>query len=120
MTTCPVFQTAKVIGKKWTIPLLQEIDLHGKKGFTTLLKQMKTITPKILTQQLKLFEEQDLIFKEKNNKKSTSYTLTTKGKEFYTIITSLQLWHQEQNEVPPSCSHRRCTECEHYYEKSSH
>src|SRR3989344_2922502 len=93
--SCGVFQIADLIGKKWTIALLGEIETHNAQGFNVLFHRMGKITPKILTQRLKELESQGLIRKTVDTKSvplKTAYHLTDKGRELQKILMELKVW----------------------------
>ena len=75
---CPIDDTLKLISKKWVIFIIRDIFL-GKKQFSEFLEE-KTMSNRILTDTLKLMEDNNLITKKvfENNIK-TKYTLTQKG-----------------------------------------
>ena len=53
MYKCPVFQAADLIGKKWSIVVVQEVALNGKKGFNAIHKRMGKISPKVAGYKIK-------------------------------------------------------------------
>ena len=120
MSKCPVFQSAEIIGKKWTIVLMQEIALNGDKGFNFISKRMKEITPKILSTRLRELEEKGIIKKGLINKQipnRSKYTLTDKGKELQNIIESLKVWAIKHSKVELECNVKKCVDCDFYYSK---
>ena len=117
MSECPVFKSADIIGKKWTIALLQEIALNGKKGFNIIFKRMGKISPKILAKRLKELEDEGVIKREyiiKEKPIRAIYILTEKGNELLKIIQSLKIWNVKYSNVPIDCQNRECVNCELY------
>ncbi|MDP1694301.1 MAG: helix-turn-helix domain-containing protein [Candidatus Woesearchaeota archaeon] len=116
MKQCAVFEAAELLGKKWTFPLLQQIELHGGKGFNELMRQMRTISPKILTERLKALEEQRIIKKETTEKDQarTSYFITEKGKELQKLLTQFRAWSTKYDATIAGCEERECVQCEKY------
>ena len=55
MYKCQLFQVADLLGKKWTIVIIQEVALNGCKGFNAVFNKLKGISPKILSKRLKEF-----------------------------------------------------------------
>ena len=43
---CHLFQIMAIIGKKWTIAILQQIDINGYKGYNFMLKELGKISSK--------------------------------------------------------------------------
>ncbi|HIG93404.1 TPA: helix-turn-helix transcriptional regulator [Candidatus Woesearchaeota archaeon] len=86
-------KVASLIGKKWTILLLEEISLPGQKGFNAILQKLKGISPKILSQRLQELESLGAVKKETiptKNQIKVQYQLTNSGKELFDILKSLQ------------------------------
>ena len=113
---CQVFQVSDLIGKKWTIPLLQEINCQKEKGFNFFFKRMAKISPKILSQRLKDLEKSGLITKRKVNdsvKIITQYTISNKGIELLKIVDYLRRWNEKYN-GKEHCTTTKCVECELY------
>ncbi len=113
--TCPTLEVADLLGKKWTMPLLQQIELHGGKGFNELMRRMKKVSPKIMTLRLKALEEQDIIKKEVTAADAlrTAYFITEKGKELQAILAQLRMWSQKHCHVE-GCTQKECIRCEQY------
>ena len=44
MSRCPVFNAADVLGKRWTIPLLQQVGLNGRRSAYALTPKGKELT----------------------------------------------------------------------------
>ena len=112
---CHVRAATELVGKKWTLPLLQEIDLHSGSGFNELMQFMKPISPKIMTERLQALEEQNMITrKEDALKKRTAYALTQKGKEMQQILLTLRAWSEKHDKDMQGCSQKECMTCEKY------
>ncbi len=111
---CPVIQSSHIIGRKWSIPLIEEIALNDFNGFNNFLEKSK-ITPRILSMQLKELENTGVI-KKKNSNAKTKYVLTEKGHELHNIITEIKRWNLRWGDVPESCLSTPCTECSMYHE----
>ncbi len=107
--SCGVIKSSHLVGKKWSIPILEEIALGNFEGFNKFLAKSKDITPKILSMQLKEMESIGLIAKRGNG--ATKYTLTAKGVEFYKIIKSVKKWNIRWNKASEKCLKTSCIEC---------
>lgn len=117
MNNCPVFQAADILGKKWTIFLVQEIALNGEKGFNSVLKRMRKISPKILSKRLKNLEENGIIEKQVLKSKSiikTKYKLTAKGIELQDIVENLKAWNAKYSHQDFGCGKKECVNCSLY------
>lgn len=114
MQKCPVFKVADIIGKKWTIVILQEIGLNGEKGFNHVFERIGKISPKILSARLKDFENEGLIVKEILSDEMpvrTKYCLTQKGKELNDVITTMKHWYVKYDTRLCDCATRECVKC---------
>ncbi len=118
MAECPVFHSADLIGKKWTVVLMQEIRLNGDKGFNAISRRMGKISPKLLSQRLKDLEDAGVIKKETSDGKAplrTSYRLTKKGEELNRIIADLKKWNVKyHNRSDLDCFKKDCVKCALY------
>lgn len=111
---CPIFQVADIVGKKWTIVILQEIALNGDKGFNHVFERIGRISPKILSRRLKDFEKEGLIIKEilaDEMPVRTKYHLTQKGKELNDILTIIKKWYVKYDSRLCDCDKRECVKC---------
>ncbi len=87
MEECSVFRSAGVLGKKWTLPIMQEADRNGSRGFNYIQRRLRKISPKVLAERLGQLDNQGLV-----KKTSAGYTLTSKGKELLAITEQLKAW----------------------------
>lgn len=114
--SCQVIEISNTIGKKWAIPIVEEIALGRFYGFNKFLAKAD-ITPRILSRQLKELEEAGLVEKRMHamdNRNVTEYVLTRKGAEFHELISGIKKWNIKWNRMPESCLHTPCTECAEY------
>jgi len=115
MKKCSTRRLTEILGKKWTLELVQEIDINGINGFNALQKRIKKINPKVLSRRLKELGEQGILKKEStinNNLLKTRYTLTEKGRELCSIIDLLR--HLNAKYDNRKCKTKNCIECELY------
>ena len=114
MAGCMVFKSLNLVGKKWTIFLLQEIELNGNKGFNFILNRMEKVTPKVLSKRLRDLEETGLITKENlKNPSRTFYYLTKKGEDFQELVLKLREWNNKYSKEK-DCINKECVGCKHY------
>ncbi|MBI2675741.1 MAG: helix-turn-helix transcriptional regulator [Candidatus Aenigmarchaeota archaeon] len=117
MSKCPVFDVAGLVGKKWTIALIQEVDFYGNEGFNSLFRRMGKISPKVLTMRLRGLERRGIIERAVNNGgglERTSYRLTGRGRELQGIISSLKKWNSANGETAADCYKKECAACAYY------
>ena len=92
--SCPVTSALDVIGDKWSLVIVKQMLLEGKKTFKDFSESDEAIATNILSARLKMLEEFKIIRKEKlpNNKKTNIYVLTEKGLSLAPAIIELTIW----------------------------
>ena len=93
INTCPVGITLELIGGKYKALILWHLS-NGKLRFSELKKVITSATPKMLTQQLRELESQDLIHREVYPviPPHVEYSLTELGKSLMPVLTSMRDW----------------------------
>ncbi|MBT2694491.1 helix-turn-helix domain-containing protein [Bacillus sp. ISL-55] len=95
----PVEAALEVIGGKWKVVILCHL-IEGKKRTSELKKLMPGITQKMLTQQLRELEEDNVILREVYNQvpPKVEYSLTEYGWSLKGILDSLCTWGEQHIE----------------------
>ena len=107
---CPVASALDIIGDKWSLLIMRDMLVRGKKTFKEFSESQEGIAPGILSSRLKWLEENGLMTKQKlpQNQKEIIYLLTEKGIELAPIIMELIIWSdknlRDQNPEMPSIS----------------
>lgn len=101
---CPLASTLDIVGDKWSLLIIRDMLLQGKKTFKDFSTSPEGIAPGILSSRLKWLEENELITKQKlpDNQKENIYLLTEKGIELAPIITEIILWSDKNLRVQNS------------------
>ena len=91
---CPATCALDLVGDKWTLVIIKQMLLEGKKTFKDFSESDEAIASNILSSRLKMLEEFKMISKEKlpHNKKTNIYLLTEKGLGLTPTIVELTLW----------------------------
>ena len=91
---CPITSALDIVGDKWTLVIIKQILLEGKKTFKDFSDSDEAIASNILSSRLKMLEKYKMIRKEKlpHNKKTNIYLLTEKGLVLTPTIVELTLW----------------------------
>ena len=91
---CPVTSALDIVGDKWTLVIIKQMLLEGKKTFKDFSESAEAIASNILSSRLKMLEEFKIISKEKlpHNKKTNIYLLTEKGLGLTPTIVELTHW----------------------------
>jgi len=94
---CPIYHAAKVVGKKWTILIIQELLVAGTLGlrFHELRDALGDISPKVLTQRLRSLQREGLVVRDVDTATippSVTYSLAASGRDLQDVIEALQTW----------------------------
>lgn len=96
--SCPVFIATNILGKRWTILILQSLmttpAMNGLR-FNEIHKTLDWISAKVLSGRLKELVEEGLVTREVNPEvtpPSVTYTLTNKGEDLRSVLTLMQEW----------------------------
>lgn len=100
---CPIGYTIDyIIGKKWSLYILRELDI-APKFFNEILKALNWgLTPKILSLRLKELEKEKIIKKEvyaEQRPARVKYFLTERGKEFISAFKPIETWSRKWNVI---------------------
>lgn len=114
---CPIDLVVHIIGNKWAIPILRDL-FTGPKRPTYLLKSLKGISPKTLTDRLREMEESGLIKRTVHAQipPCVEYSLTPMGMELRELMLILKelgtKWSQRlESEQCPRIDTDRCAHC---------
>lgn len=89
--TCPVERTAKLVGSKWTMLIFRDL-ADGCKRFGELQKSLHGISPRTLSQRLRLLAEEGLITRRiyAEVPPRVEYSLTEKGQAILPLIEEMR------------------------------
>ncbi len=121
--TCPVYAASRVLGKRWSILIIQ-ILLRPQASigmrFSELQRELSWVSPKILTQRLREFQENELLNRtvdSSNIPTAVWYTLTEKGRDLQTTLVAMQAWGQKhEGTIISRCENKgfkNCHVCQH-------
>ena len=93
---CPVETTLEMIGGKYKALILWHLS-NGKLRFSELKKTISNATPKMLTQQLRELENDELIHREVFPviPPKVEYSLTETGKSLIPVLIAMRDWGAE-------------------------
>jgi DNA-binding HxlR family transcriptional regulator len=91
---CPIEGIIDLIAKKWSLLIINELGNHGSLRFNELLRELRPITPKMLSDLLKELTKEGLVKRKIYNTipPKVKYSLTEKGKELRKAIIPLIQW----------------------------
>lgn len=89
---CPIAKAAEILGERWTILILREI-LMGGRRFNTLQRGLGDISPALLTKRLKQLEEQNMVIRRKiSGQKGFEYYPSEACEALLPVLFSLGEW----------------------------
>lgn len=90
---CPVLYTIDLIGGKWKIPIIAQLD-GGTKRFKELERNIEGITARMLIKELKDLEENGIIKREvfAEVPPRVEYSLMENGKRLKPLIMEIKNW----------------------------
>ncbi|MHA2027546.1 MAG: winged helix-turn-helix transcriptional regulator [Candidatus Thorarchaeota archaeon] len=120
---CPVFAASHVLGKRWSILMIQVLlrpEASIGLRFNEIQKELSWVSPKILTQRLRELQEAEILTRTvdaSNIPPAVWYTLTEKGKDLEFTLTAMQEWgHKHGGQVVAECERNgfaNCHSCRH-------
>ncbi len=92
--TCPIDVMLGLIGGKWKLLILSHIFRYTIRGYSQIRDNLPGISEKMLSQQLKELERDDLIHKEIISEKPlrVEYSLTAQGMSLSDLYTFASTW----------------------------
>ena len=114
--TCTVYKTIDLIGKKWSLLIILSIhkSKENERQYTSIKKDLKSVTGKVLSKRLKELENEQIIIKKIDNSKipvNTYYSLTKSGKALVKIVDEIKKWGLEYKFKKDECKATFCKNC---------
>ncbi len=109
-------QLAHLLGKKWTIPLM-ELFLSSKYSelhFNYLQERISCITAHNLSKELDDLRAAGLIERHEREPGCPAYTLTRSGQAFQTLIRDVKEFGITYYGINPLCRNKLCIDCTHF------
>ena len=100
LPSCPVATTLRLIGNKWKIFILQRL-FDRSYGYGELRRSINGISAKVLTDNLKALEADEIIEKHvtDDNPPRSIYSLSSTGESMRPIIESMESWGREYQRI---------------------
>lgn len=94
---CRIYEVLNFLSYKWNTFIILKFSesINEELNYATLKKEFPKITPRALSMRLKDLETNSVIIKKikvENNKRTTGYKLTEKGKELLPLLLDLRDW----------------------------
>jgi len=100
---CPVQATVNVLSGKWKVQILWRLSFEDLR-FAQLRKKLRTVSEKVLTEQLRQLERDEVIFRqiEPTNPPSVTYSLNPEGRKLVPLMESLCDWGSAHFHMKPN------------------
>ncbi|MFI6208341.1 winged helix-turn-helix transcriptional regulator [Streptomyces sp. NPDC051041] len=91
---CPVSPVVDIVFSRWTTPILWTLNEFGRQRFVELQRNIRTITPKVLTQRLRQMERDGLIVRTYHPEvpPRVEYEISDLGRSLAPIFAHLADW----------------------------
>jgi DNA-binding HxlR family transcriptional regulator len=92
--TCPIDVTLSRIGGKWKLLILAQLHYQGRLGYSAIRDNLPGVSEKMLSQQLRELESDQLISKKKLSLKPlrVEYSLSTQGETLVPLFEFTSSW----------------------------
>lgn len=99
---CPIEATLSAIGGKWKLMIVWYLSQRTYR-YNELLRSITGITPKMLTQQLRELERDEIVVRKVYPvvPPKVEYRLTQAGKDLLPVMDQLQKWGAQHKTPPP-------------------
>lgn len=89
--SCPIARTAELVGDTWTILIVRDL-MSGSKRFNQLQDSLGHVSPKTLSQRLKMLEAAEILTRQAFAEipPRVEYSLTEKGHALVKVIEAMR------------------------------
>jgi len=103
---CPLEGVIDVISKKWSLLIINSLGNHERLRFKGLMEELRGVSPKTLSDTLKVLEAEGLIRRESFAEipPRVEYSLTDDGVKLRKAIIPMLRWAAARNGVSGRCS----------------
>jgi DNA-binding HxlR family transcriptional regulator len=97
---CPVRASLDVLGRKWALLVLRNIELYGAERFNEMLRVTPGLTKRVLAMRLKELDQGGFIRTVERGRSFRRWGLTEKGRDALPILMALvhfgSKWHADE------------------------
>ena len=107
LPACPVETTLMLIGNKWQVLILRDLNLNGTMRFKALQRSIGGISQKVLTSNLRAMEESGIVHREvfAEVPPRVEYSLTELGETLQPVLDAMWAWGESYKErLRKACS----------------
>lgn len=100
LPACPVETTLTLIGNKWQVLILRDLNLNGTMRFKELQRSIGKISQKVLTTNLRSMEESGIVHREvfAEVPPRVEYSLTELGQSLKPVLDAMWTWGESYKE----------------------
>ena len=100
LPACPVETTLSLIGNKWQVLILRDLNLNGTMRFKELQRSIGKISQKVLTTNLRSMEEFGIVSREAFAEvpPRVGYSLTELGQSLRPVLDAMRVWGERYKE----------------------
>ena len=100
LPACPVETTLSLIGNKWQVLILRDLNLNGTMRFKGLQRSIGKISQKVLTTNLRSMEESGIVSREAFAEvpPRVEYSLTELGQSLRSVLDAMRVWGERYKE----------------------
>ena len=100
LPACPVETTLTLIGNKWQVLILRDLNLNGVMRFIELQRSIGGISQKVLTTNLRTMEESGIVHREvfAEVPPRVEYSLTDLGQTLKPVLDAMWAWGESYKE----------------------
>jgi DNA-binding HxlR family transcriptional regulator len=97
---CPISFTMNMLGDRWSLLIIRDMMLFGRRRYSEFLASGEGISTNILADRLKQMQQLDLVekFGDPSNRKASVYLLTDKGLRLFPVLLEVIRWGQQHDE----------------------
>jgi len=94
---CPMNLALEIFGDKWTLLIIRDIIIEGKRYFREFLSSQENISTNILADRLNHLEQKGILIhrSDPSHKQKKVYCLTQMGIDLYPVLLSIAKWSCE-------------------------
>lgn len=105
-TGCPICYSLDIFGDRWTLLILRDLLLAGKRRYREFLASDEAIASNILSDRLKRLEAADIILREPDpdDGRQLIYRASDKGRTLLPVLLEIAAWgatHDQDTGAPP-------------------
>lgn len=91
---CPINLTVELLGDRWSLVILRDIILFGKRHFRELLESNEGISSNILSDRLRMLVDEGMLTRsaDPTHKQKIIYSLTEKSIALTPVLAQIAIW----------------------------